>query len=102
MYLLIFIGIVILCYFLKPYIQSGVEWVIGTYSEIDIHKFRRAIFPAFVRVIVLNWYNYLVLLLIWLLLFLTEVVKDIIDSYLGTLIVLKFGWIIVSCLSLFF
>lgn len=88
-------------YFAKQYIQKLIEWVIKRFTVIP-DGFAGKILPALIRVIVLNWYTYLMLLLIWLLLFFTAVGKDIIDAYLSNLNEFSPLQKLLSYLSLFF
>lgn len=82
MNLLIIIGIISFLYLLKPTIKKGIEWFLSRFSDIPMISGGK-IFQVFVRESILNWYIYLVLILIWFLLFLTAVGNDMIDSYLS-------------------
>jgi hypothetical protein len=85
----IILGILaLILYKLKDSIIIFIEKIIGRFVILP-KGLSGKIFPAFIRVVRLNWYTFLMMFLLWLLLFKIELGKDIINAYLSKLILLN-------------
>jgi hypothetical protein len=85
-------------YLTWPWLRKILVTVIVQLAGIN-PTFSPKILPTFLKVIVLNWYCILMMFLIWLILFRTDVSSDIITDYLSNLIIFSFGY---KALSYFF
>src|SRR5689334_11616794 len=85
--------------FRKP-ILHALEWVIRQFTVIP-YGFRGKILAAFYRVVYLNWYTFLMLTLLWLLVMPTDVGSDLASAYLSNLKSYDFGGRIASLFFLF-
>ncbi len=101
MNLVIFLTITVLLFFLKPYIKKSIAWFFSRFSEIP-SVLSSKVYRVFIRTFVGNWYVYLVLILIWFLLFKSDVGKDMLDSYLSKMQTSPSLSVFGSFVSLFF
>ncbi len=84
MLLVITLGIILFLFLFGKRLEHLAEKLIRTASAIP-REFEKHVLSTFIRVLVLNWYTFLMIVLLWALLFKTEVGKDIINVYLGNL-----------------
>jgi len=76
--------IAVILYLVREHIKSFVGSILGKFTAIPI-AFTSNVVPTLIRVFILNWYTFLMILLLWFLLFQVPVGKDIINSYLSNL-----------------
>ncbi len=78
--------VTLVIYLLRPHFQKTVERIIKNVVVLpDDFDFSGKILPSLVRVILLNWYTYLMLFSLWGLLFLSPIGRDTIDTFLTTI-----------------
>jgi hypothetical protein len=71
-------------YWLQPLISRAFEKIITIFVPFP-EGYSGKILPVFYRVIRLNWYSFLLMMVLWLLLYFTDVGNDVITAYLDNL-----------------
>ncbi|MFM9911028.1 MAG: hypothetical protein ACKVOW_16935, partial [Chitinophagaceae bacterium] len=89
-----------LLFFLRKYICRFLIWLLSQFISLP-QGYSQKLLPAFVRVVYLNWYTFLMIFLIWMLLFLTEVGKDVLVMFIENLKIFNYGQRLGAYLSLF-